>query len=175
MKKILIITIIVLLVVISYFVFQQQKESVPTVSLEQEQEVQEELTEEELMEVTVFFGNTELNSEALCEQVFPVARQIVKTEGVARAALTELLKGPTLAEEKMGYFTNINQGVKIQSLTIENGIAKVDFDEQLEFQIGGSCRVIAIRAEIEQTLKQFSTVTEVIISINGRVDDILQP
>jgi len=45
----------------------------------------------------------------------------------------------------------------------------------LEFQVGGSCRVSAIRAEIIQTLKQFSTIKEVIISINNRTEDILQP
>jgi len=54
-------------------------------------------------------------------------------------------------------------------------VAKADFDEQLEFQVGGSCRVSAIRAEITQTLKQFSTVKEVVISIDGRTEDILQP
>ncbi|MBU3925210.1 GerMN domain-containing protein, partial [Patescibacteria group bacterium] len=56
-----------------------------------------------------------------------------------------------------------------------NGIAKVDFDERLEFQAGGSCRVAAIRAEITETLKQFPTVNNVVISINGRTEDILQP
>ncbi|MCX6760220.1 MAG: GerMN domain-containing protein, partial [Candidatus Nealsonbacteria bacterium] len=69
----------------------------------------------------------------------------------------------------------INTGVKIQKLTIENGIAKVDFDEQLENGVGGSCKVSAIRAQITQTLKQLSTVMSVIISINGRTEDILQP
>ncbi|PIP22172.1 MAG: hypothetical protein COX38_02115, partial [Candidatus Nealsonbacteria bacterium CG23_combo_of_CG06-09_8_20_14_all_39_25] len=48
-------------------------------------------------------------------------------------------------------------------------------DEQLEFQVGGSCKVSAIRAQITQTLKQFPTVDEVVISINGRTEDILQP
>jgi spore germination protein GerM len=65
--------------------------------------------------------------------------------------------------------------VRIQSLTIENGVAKVDFDEQLEFQVGGSCRVVAIRVQIIETLKQFPTVNSVIISINGRTEYILQP
>lgn len=65
--------------------------------------------------------------------------------------------------------------MKIQKLTIENNVARVDFDKQLEYQVGGSCRVAAIRAQITQTLKQFPTVKEVIISIDGRTEDILQP
>jgi len=133
------------------------------------------IPQEEYMTVKAFFNNSEMDPEFSCNKVFPVEREILKTEAVARAALTELLKGPTEAEKTQGFFTSINLGVKIQQLTIEKGLAKVDFDEQLEFQVGGSCRVSAIRAEITQTLKQFPTVNSVIISINNRTEDILQP
>jgi spore germination protein GerM len=129
----------------------------------------------ETIKVKVFFNNDKLDPEFSCNKVFPVERKIAKTQTIARAALEELLEGPTQEEKSQGFFSNINPGVKIQKLTIENEVAKVDFDEQLEFQVGGSCRVAAIRAEITQTLKQFSTVKEVIISIDGRTEDILQP
>jgi hypothetical protein len=125
--------------------------------------------------IKIFLNNDKLDPEFSCNKVFPVEREVVKTQAVARASLEELLKGPTEKEKAEGFFTNINLGVKIQKLTIENGVAKVDFDEQLEFQVGGSCKVAAIRSQITQTLKQFSTVNEVIISINGRTEDILQP
>jgi len=129
----------------------------------------------ELMTVKAYFNNSNMDPEVSCNKVFPVERSIPKTQAVARAALEELLKGVTDAEKNAGFFTSINPGVKIQSLTIENGIAKADFDEQLEFQVGGSCRVSSIRAEITETLKQFPAVDSVIISINGRTEDILQP
>ncbi len=131
--------------------------------------------QKELMTVKVFFNNSELDPEFSCNKVFPVEREIPKTQAVARAALEELLKGATDVDKEQGFFTNINPDVKIQSLSVENGVAKVDFDEQLEFQVGGSCRVSAIRAQITQTLKQFPTVNSVIISIDGRTEDILQP
>jgi len=127
------------------------------------------------LKVKVYFNNNKLDPEFSCNKVFPVEREITKTQAVARAALEELLKGSSEKEKVEGFFTSINPGVKIQSLVIENGTAKVDFDEQLEFQVGGSCRVAAIRAQITQTLKQFPTVNDVIISINGRTEDILQP
>ena len=130
---------------------------------------------EEYLTVKVFFNNSQMDPEASCNKVFPVERRIVKTLAVGRASLQELLKGPTEKEKAQGYFTSINSGVKINSLTVEDGTAKVDFNEELEFQVGGSCRVSAIRAEIAQTLSQFPTVKEVIISINGRTEDILQP
>lgn len=126
--------------------------------------------------VKVFFGNEEKNPGALdCSLAFSVTRTIPKTTEVARVALEELLKGVTQEEKNAGYFTSINNGVKIKSLTITNGVAKVDFDKALEQNVGGSCRVTAIRSQITQTLMQFSTVKSVIISIDGRTEDILQP
>lgn len=129
----------------------------------------------ETIKVKAYFNNNGLDPEFSCNKVFPVEREVSKTQAVARAALEELLKGANEKEKVEGFFTSINPGVKIQSLVIENGTAKVDFDEQLEFQVGGSCRVAAIRAQITQTLKQFPTVNSVIISIDGRTEDILQP
>jgi hypothetical protein len=128
-----------------------------------------------IITIKAYFNNNKMDPEISCNKVFAVERQVPQTAAVARAALNWLLSGPTNAEKDAGFFTSINSGVKIQSLTIENGTAYVDFDEQLEYQMGGSCRVSAIRAQITETLKQFSTVKNVIISINGRTEDILQP
>lgn len=125
--------------------------------------------------VKAYFSNSNLDPEISCNKVFPVERQIPKTQAVARGALDELLGGPSASEKSQGYFTSINEGVGINSLTITSGTAKIDFDERLESGVGGSCRVSAIRSQITQTLKQFTTVNDVIISINGRTEDILQP
>ncbi|OGG91757.1 hypothetical protein A3H03_02060 [Candidatus Kuenenbacteria bacterium RIFCSPLOWO2_12_FULL_42_13] len=129
----------------------------------------------ETEKIKLFFNNNNLDPEISCDQVFPVEREIIKTEAVARAAMEELLKGSSAAEKSVGYYTNINAGVTIQKLTIADGTAKVDFDKTMEQAVGGSCRVSAIRAQITETLKQFSTVGEAIISVDGRVEDILQP
>lgn len=125
--------------------------------------------------VKVFFSNIKLDPDFSSGRAFAAQRVIPQTQAVARAAMEELLKGPTEREKEAGFFTSINKGVKIQRLSIINGVARVDFDEQMEKEVGGSARVAAIRAEITQTLKQFSTVKEVIISIDGRTEDILQP
>lgn len=126
--------------------------------------------------VKAFFSNTKFDPGLMdCSKVYPITRDVPKTQAVARAALEELLKGPTEEEKSQGYLTSINKGAKIQSLRIDNGIAYADFDKQLEFQVGGSCRVQAIASQIRQTLLQFPTVREVIISIDGRTADILQP
>jgi len=127
-------------------------------------------------EVRIFLSNENEESELFdCTAVYPVERRVPKTETPAQAALEELLKGPDRIEAEAGYFSSINTGVSIQSLAIEDGTARADFSRMLEDQVGGSCRVAAIRAQITETLRQFSTVEEVIISIDGRTEDILQP
>lgn len=132
---------------------------------------------EESMPVKIFLNDSRFVNEPYfdCSRTIAIERQVSKTEGVARAALEALLRGATKEETNQGYISTINTGVRIQSLTIQDETAKVDFDEQLEFQVGGSCRVASIRSQITDTLKQFSTVKNVIISINGRTEDILQP
>lgn len=131
--------------------------------------------EADTIPVKVFFNNSKLDPAFLCDKVFPTVRTIPWTAGIGHAAITELLKGPTEVEKGMDYFTNISPNVRINSLTVESGVAKIDLSEELDRNIGGSCRVIAIRAQITETLKQFPTVQQVIISINGRTEDILQP
>jgi len=129
----------------------------------------------QIMKVKAYFSNNNLDPQVTCTKVFPVEREIPKTQEPARAALEELLAGPAFKEQNQGYSTSINPDVKIQSLTIASGMAKVDFNEALQFQAGGSCRVSAIRSQIIETLKQFPTVQNIIISINGKTEDILQP
>lgn len=121
------------------------------------------------MDILVFFNN-----KSECDKVNFAKRTILETTAPARAALEQLLMGPTKTEKDEGFYTNINPNVKIQSLIIENGVAKVDFSKELEAP-GGSCRVSGIRAQITKTLQQFSTVRDVIISINGNSETILQP
>jgi len=134
-------------------------------------------TAKETMKIKLNFFNEELgaSTDFNCTDTAVIEREIEKTSAPARAAIEELLKGPILLEIDLGFSTTIPADVKLQKITIENNIAKVDFDETLERGVGGSCRVAAIRSQITQTLKQFSNVKEVIISINGRTEDILQP
>lgn len=128
------------------------------------------------MNVLVYFGNTVKDPNAEnCPKVYAVSRKVVKTEAVGRAALLELLKGTTAAEEEKGYLSSIPKGVTINSLKISKGTAYVDFNEKLGEGVGGTCLVDRIRGQITQTLKQFSTVTKVVISINGESEAILQP
>lgn len=129
------------------------------------------------LEIKIFLGNSQLDPEGDCQKVFPLKRKIPYTLEVARKALEELIKGPNEEETKLGYFTSLPTSgkIQIQKLVIKDGIAQVDFSKELEQGIGGSCRVSAIRAQIIKTLEQFPSVKKVIISIDDRTEDILQP
>lgn len=176
-------TIVALLVVATTFFgcAAPQQNNPPSSQNNNTQEPKPEPTQEpKPAETTIlyaYFSNTALDPDKdfSCTNMFPVQRNVPKTTAVGLAAVTELLKGPTDAEKAKGYSTNINPGVKIQKLTIENGVAKIDFNEQLQYQVGGSCRTSAIYAQITKTLKQFPTVKKVVVSINGQTEDILQP
>lgn len=133
------------------------------------------------MAVKIFLSDSRFAGEPYfdCSRAIAVERRVPKTLEVARASVEALLRGATQEEINQGFVSNINPGVRIQKLIIDppagGKTAKIDFDEQLEFQVGGSCRVAAIRAQITETLKQFPTIGNIIISINGRTEDILQP
>ena len=124
----------------------------------------------------VYFGNRRFDPQGLkCETVYPVFRTVPKTTAVGRAALAELLKGPSPAEAVAGVVSAINPGVKLQNLTIINGVAYADFNLRLGADVAGSCLVTAIRSQITNTLKQFPTIKSVVISMDGVSAGILQP
>ena len=114
-----------------------------------------------------------VSSDCVTTKMFP--RTIIKTQSVGLVGLLELLKGPTAAEKTKGASSQIPEDTKLNSLRLSGTTAYADFNYGLDAGVAGSCRVQAIRAEIENTLKQFSTIKNVIISIDGRTEDILQP
>jgi len=124
--------------------------------------------------IKLFFNNDRLDSETNCDQVFPVDRTVDVVGDVKLIALQELFKGPTDQEKSDHYFSSINANVKINSIDTKNGVVTADFSKDLEVG-GGSCWVTSVRAEITKTLKQFPDVQDVVISVEGRVEDALQP
>ena len=115
------------------------------------------------------------NPEIDCTTTKMFPRTIIKTQSVGLVSLLELLKGPTSAEKAQGATSQIPEDTKLNSLRLSGTTAYADFNYGLDAGVAGSCRVQAIRAEIENTLKQFLTIYNVVISIDGRTEDILQP
>ena len=145
-------------------------------SLDEKIEIPVKFVPSEGMKLNVFFGNSIYNPNQIdCGKVYPVVRTVKKDPKTATMAIKELLKGTTNSELQEGYSTSLNSGIELNKITIANGEAKVDFNSVLGEGVAGSCRVGQIRAQIESTLKQFPTVTSVVISIDGVSEGILQP
>jgi hypothetical protein len=126
----------------------------------------------------------------LGEDVVPVQQRVPRTVRIGTAALNELLWGPAppnlagfssaipTPEEVLGYpgrESDWGDRVTLRSLTIVDGVATADFYKELNAYGGGSLRVMLIRQQITQTLRQFPTVRTVRIAIEGQTEDILQP
>jgi spore germination protein GerM len=109
-----------------------------------------------------------------CAVVAAVNRTAPQTPAIARAALEALLRGPTSNEVGAGLSTQIPVGTTLRGVTITNGVASADFSSRLR-DVAGSCRVRAIRAQIESTLKQFPGVRGVVILVEGDGRGVLQP
>lgn len=128
-----------------------------------------------LRALEIYFGNSQSDPKSECDKTIPAIRSIVKVEKIGTASLRELLKGPTDEEKTLGFLTSIPSDAKLQTFTIDGMEGRPDFTAELDKGVAGSCRVSAIRAQIEKTLLQFSTVQTVRISVEGRTKDILQP
>jgi hypothetical protein len=126
----------------------------------------------------------------LGEEVVPVQQRVPRTARIGTAALNELLWGPAppnlagfssaipTPEEVLRYAgreSDWGERVTLRSLTIVDGVATADFSRELKAYGGGSLRVMLIRGQITQTLRQFPTVREVRIAIEGQTEGVLEP
>lgn len=114
-------------------------------------------------------------------------RSIPRTAAIGQATLKELLKGPQqpglstaipTPEEVQNYpgrEADWGDQVRLLGLTIEDGVATVNFSQEMRAYGGGSTRVMLIRQQITRTLQQFPTIQEVRIAIEGQSEGVLEP
>jgi hypothetical protein len=124
--------------------------------------------------VRVFWNDDAAAIAGDCSVMQGFEREIRETPAVGQASITALLEGPTAAEEAEGFSSSIPKEVTLNSLRIESGTAYADFSSELN-QVAGSCRVLAITTQIQETLQQFPTVDSVKISVDGESEGVLQP
>jgi len=112
------------------------------------------------MTVRLYFGYE--------DRVMAVERTVPYSQAVAKTAMTELLKGPSAAELKgLALHTQIPNGTTLKSITITNGIAKVDLSNQ--FDDGGGTLSVTMRlAQVVYTLTQYGTIDAVEFWMDGK-------
>lgn len=135
-----------------------------------------------VQQVTVYF--------LLGEELQAVKLNVPRTPRIGAAALEMLLWGPpppnlaglgTALPRPADVLSfpgrNPDWGprVRLLGLTIENGVATANFSREFAAYGGGSTRVLLIREQITRTLKEFSTVKEVVIAVEGETEAVLEP
>lgn len=125
-------------------------------------------------QVKVYFVDLKKAETSSCEADVPLTRTVLNAETLGPGAIEALLKG-LIDKEGAMYSTSINQDTLLQKFEIKNGVAYVDFSSALNKGVGGSCTVVAIRSQIENTLIALPDIDSVVISVNGETEGILEP
>lgn len=101
-----------------------------------------------------------------------VSRSVAK-ESPLSEALNELLKGPSASESKTGCQSYIPAGSKLLGISIKDGIATLNFNEEFQFNSYGSMGSNVQLMQIVYTATSFPTVKKVQFLIEGKKLDYL--
>ena len=128
------------------------------------------------MTIKVYFHNEKQNpNQDDCRKVFPTTRTIPRTKTVARAALDEFLKGTTEEERKNEFwsFPAEDTADVVKRLNVKNGVAFLNFKKIVFEKLGNTTTSCGggFYPGIEETLKQFPTIKEVVYAIEGSTAD----
>ncbi|GIU93143.1 MAG: hypothetical protein KatS3mg011_2049 [Acidimicrobiia bacterium] len=96
----------------------------------------------------------------------PVLRRVPQTVGVARAALEQLISGPTASEQKAGIASAVPPGTLLLGVSIADGTAVVDLSADFDAG-GGTFSQRARLAQLVFTLTRFPTVDRVELRLDG--------
>lgn len=124
--------------------------------------------------IKLFFPNTRLDRSDCVVKVFPVTRRVQKTAAVAKAALEQLFAGPTREEQSRGYYSDFSGDTKslLISVNVVNTAAYVNLRNLMNAPttLGNfttSCGSSNFFGQVENTLKQFSSIKKVFFAIEG--------
>lgn len=114
----------------------------------------------EPVEITLYFADSEGNG------LSPEVRTIEKVEGIARAAMSELIEGPTAGN---GLLPTIPQGTSLLDINVKSdGLCIVDFSSELLGEVSGELISDELMVySIVNTLTEFPTVERVEFRIGG--------
>lgn len=102
------------------------------------------------------------------DRLTAIVRTIDGAPSLARAAVEELLRGPTQKERAAGYFSEIPPGTAINKVYIEGDTVFVDFNKKLGQYGGGTSSVQGIIAQIVYTLTDIKGIKKVGVLVEGR-------
>jgi spore germination protein GerM len=128
---------------------------------------------QQTMTIKLYLPNAKRDSGDCSVKVYPVTRTIPKTDAVARAALEQLFAGPTSLEKADGFYSDFSEATKsfLISVNLKNKAAYVNLrDLTSTSSIGNfttSCGGSNFFGQVENTLKQFSSIKKVFYAMEG--------
>lgn len=118
------------------------------------------------MNVAVYYIKATTNDMILVREVHAVE----KSAGIARAALNELISGTPQTE---GAYRVLPEGTEILGLTIKDGLATIDFSQEvLNANVGSTAEALGI-ASIVNTLTEFPTIEQVQFFVEGSAENAM--
>lgn len=107
-----------------------------------------------------------------CDQLAPITRSIESTQAPLTAAMEELFEiNRTDVQGFHNFLAKTNSTLKFDRATVENGTANIYLTGQLS-GVAGVCDNPRAAIQIEETAKQFSTVEEVELYLDGEATDL---
>ena len=108
-------------------------------------------------EISVYFSTQEA-------MYLKAEKRLIKTDKLYSNAISELIAGPSNPENNR----TIPRGVELNSIVVENGLARADFNQALiDNHWGGSTGERMTVYSIVNTLTQFDEIERVLIIIDG--------
>jgi len=112
----------------------------------------------------IFFSRT--SSIGDCSAVLSLARYLPRGQSRVEEALKYLIQNKLTARDRAdGYQSNFPDGARLASFNIIDGVASVSLSGN--FSNLSSCRLTALRSQLESTLLQFSEIKSVSITLSS--------
>lgn len=119
----------------------------------------------DLKKVDVYF--LFIGTEGINDELLPLKRKVSRKAPLF-PAIEELLKKPTADEQKLGYVSPGYGDLKLVSVKLKRGTARIDFSRTISNDYNpGDLQTLKFEAAVKKTAMQFSAVKKVVVCVNG--------
>ena len=100
-------------------------------------------------------------------KILPLKRSVSAAAPLV-PAIAAMLEAPTAAEQKLGYISASYGDMKLDSVKLVKGQARVDFSRVIRSDYNpGDLQTLYFEEAVTKTAKQFPSVKKVMVCVNG--------
>lgn len=164
--------LVILIILLVIIIFLIQKFIIPLILERGVPEAEEKKEEIELVQppdvkeeqIVLYFADEN------AQYLIPEYRKIKRTDGIAKEAIVELIKGPVSNE----LYPTVPSSTRVNSLYISEGIAYIDLSSEIiNRHPGGSAGELLTVYSIIMTLTSFPEINKVQILVDGNSGETL--